>query len=99
MTELYWQGVARPRTLKLLRSAQGRRQIHGEEIIELVRILIQAKPDQAVGIGRSGVLKALLETLWPAPNNRHYRLIPHVKSFLVLEKIAETPVSGFDKPL
>jgi predicted O-methyltransferase YrrM len=49
--------------------------------------------------GRSGVLRALLETIWPAPNNLYYQLRAHENSLLVLQKVAETPPQGFVDPI
>lgn len=49
--------------------------------------------------GRSGVVRALLETIWPAPNNLYYHLRAHENSLLVLQKVAETPPKGFVAPI
>lgn len=51
-----------------------------------------------VTIGRSGTLRALLETLWPAPNSLHFRLVSHVGSLLSIQKISETPPQGWAVP-
>lgn len=48
-----------------------------------------------VTIGRSGTLRALLDTLWPTPNAQYYRLISHVRSLLVIQKISQTPPCGY----
>ena len=47
-------------------------------------------------VGRSGSMLALMETLWPAPNNKYYQLVSHIDSLLVLKKTKETPPAGFD---
>ncbi len=48
-----------------------------------------------VTIGRSGTIKALLDTIWPYPNSDYYSLVSHVDSLLVVSKTAETPEGGF----
>lgn len=49
-----------------------------------------------VCFGRTGTVRALLYTIWPAPNARYYKLISLVESLLVVQKISVTPPAGFD---
>ncbi len=39
-----------------------------------------------VTIGRRGVLAALLETIWPAPNSEYYFIVSHIDSLLIIQK-------------
>jgi hypothetical protein len=48
-----------------------------------------------VTVGRCGTLRALLDTIWPCPNSDFYKLVSHVDSLLVLQKISDTPECGF----
>lgn len=48
-----------------------------------------------VTIGRSGTIKALLDTIWPYPNSDYYRLVSHVDSLLAVQKIMDTPPKGY----
>lgn len=49
-----------------------------------------------VTIGRAGTLRALLYTIWPAPNTKYYELVSHVGSLLTIRKKAATPPCGYD---
>lgn len=50
-------------------------------------------------IGRSGVIAALQDTFWPAPNGDFFRIVLHVESLLIVQKKQKTEnPAGFVRP-